>query len=52
LFRLAVILQQIWYRYHHGQTTNPAFAAFGDLAIYLEQRSRKLVGEAGETVDG
>jgi aminoglycoside phosphotransferase (APT) family kinase protein len=52
LFRLAVILQQIWYRYHHGQTTNPAFAAFGDLAVYLVQRGRQLVGEAGEVVDG
>ena len=24
LFRLAVIVQQIYYRYHHGQTRNPA----------------------------
>ena len=24
LFRLAVILQQIYYRYHHKQTTEPA----------------------------
>jgi aminoglycoside phosphotransferase (APT) family kinase protein len=29
LFRLAVIAQQIWYRYFHGQTTNEAYAVFG-----------------------
>ncbi|MDO8306807.1 MAG: phosphotransferase family protein [Actinomycetota bacterium] len=29
LFRLAVIIQQIWFRYRLGQTTNPAFSAFG-----------------------
>ncbi len=29
LFRLAVIAQQIYYRYHHGQTTNEAYAGFG-----------------------
>lgn len=29
LFRLAVIAQQIWFRYRRGETTNPAFASFG-----------------------
>ena len=29
LFRLAVIAQQIWYRYVHRQTTNEAYAVFG-----------------------
>ena len=29
LFRLAVIAQQIWYRYFHGQTHNEAYAVFG-----------------------
>ena len=29
LFRLAVIAQQIWYRYVHGQTHNQAYAVFG-----------------------
>ena len=29
LFRLAVIIQQIWARFRLGQTTNPAFAGFG-----------------------
>ena len=44
LFRLAVILQQIWWRYVHGETTNPAFAGFGSAVAYLEQRSRDRSG--------
>jgi aminoglycoside phosphotransferase (APT) family kinase protein len=43
LFRLAVIAQQIWYRYHHRQTTNETYAAFGPAVGYLEQRCRRLV---------
>lgn len=43
LFRLAVIVQQIYYRYFHGQTTNPAFADFGKLSNYLEQRCLRLI---------
>lgn len=38
LFRLAVILQQIWARFTAGQTTNPAFARFGDIVRILLQR--------------
>jgi aminoglycoside phosphotransferase (APT) family kinase protein len=44
LFRLAVIIQQIWYRYVLGQTHNPAFAGFGDAVAYLEQRTRRVAG--------
>jgi aminoglycoside phosphotransferase (APT) family kinase protein len=49
LFRLAVIIQQIWYRYAHGQTHNPAYAGFGAAVAYLEQRTRRVVstGSAG-----
>lgn len=43
LFRLAGIAQQIWYRYYHGQTTNPAFAQFGQMVNYLEQRCLTLI---------
>jgi aminoglycoside phosphotransferase (APT) family kinase protein len=46
LFRLAVIAQQIWYRYFHRQTTNEAYAVFGPAVGYLEQRCRMLVGGA------
>ncbi|MBO0846241.1 MAG: phosphotransferase family protein [Nocardioides sp.] len=44
LFRLAVIAQQIWYRYVHGQTHNEAYAVFGPAVAYLEQRCGRLVG--------
>lgn len=47
LFRLAVILQQIWYRYHHGQTTNPAFASFGAAAQYMDVRCQAILDRRG-----
>jgi aminoglycoside phosphotransferase (APT) family kinase protein len=40
LFRLQVILQQIYYRYHEGQTHNPAFAELYRFAEYLDSRCR------------
>ena len=43
LFRLAVIVQQIYYRYFHGQTKNPAFAGFGHISRYLEKRCHRLI---------
>jgi aminoglycoside phosphotransferase (APT) family kinase protein len=43
LFRLAVIAQQIWYRYALGQTHNEAYAVFGPAVGYLEQRCRRLL---------
>ena len=51
LFRLAVIAQQIWYRYFHKQTTNEAYAVFGPAVGYLETRCRQLVSTSstGET---
>ena len=39
LFRLAVIIQQIWARYRVGQTTNPAFAGFGEAVNTLINRA-------------
>ncbi len=35
LFRLAVIAQQIYYRFYHGQTDNPKFKHFGQLVNIL-----------------
>jgi aminoglycoside phosphotransferase (APT) family kinase protein len=35
LFRLAVIVQQIYKRDAQGTTTNPAFKSFGELAKIL-----------------
>ena len=46
LFRLAVIAQQIYYRYHHGQTTNEAYAAFGPAVQVLDRRLAKLPSAA------
>lgn len=43
LFRLAVIVQQIYFRYAQGQTTNPQFAGFGKVARYLEKRCLSLI---------
>jgi aminoglycoside phosphotransferase (APT) family kinase protein len=35
LFRLAAIVQQIYYRFFHGQTRDPRFAALGPMARVL-----------------
>jgi aminoglycoside phosphotransferase (APT) family kinase protein len=43
LFRLAAIIQQIYYRYHHGQTRNPAFKRFWLLVNYFDWRCRRLL---------
>lgn len=45
LFRLAGIAQQIYQRYRDGRTTNPRFASFGPMVIYLDIRCRSLIGE-------
>ncbi len=46
LFRLAAIIQQIYFRYHHGQTRNPAFKRFWLLVNYFDFRCRRLLREA------
>ncbi|MEE2032640.1 phosphotransferase family protein [Rhodococcus chondri] len=43
LFRLAVIAQQIYYRFHHGQTTNPAFKDFWVVVGYLDTRCNAII---------
>ncbi|WP_281647833.1 phosphotransferase family protein [Parendozoicomonas sp. Alg238-R29] len=43
LFRLAVIMQQIYYRYYHGQTQDKRFAMFHVAIAYMEQRCQKLI---------
>ncbi len=43
VFRLAVILQQIYYRYYHGQSKNPAFAAFAGRTNMLGNYARQLI---------
>ena len=43
LFRLAVIGLQIYYRYHHKQTNNPAFKKLWFLVNYLLWRCRRKI---------
>ena len=43
LFRLSVIIQQIWARYKAGQTTNPAFKGFGMGVNILVNRAQGLI---------
>ncbi len=45
LFKLAVIVQQIYYRYDLGQTDNPRFKSFGDMAnllLHIASKSAQL----------
>jgi aminoglycoside phosphotransferase (APT) family kinase protein len=46
MFRLAGIAQQIYYRYHHGQTQNPAFKDLWLAVAYLEHRCRTAISQA------
>lgn len=43
LFRVAAIIQQIYYRYHHGQTDNPAFRNFWMLNWAIWRRCRQVI---------
>lgn len=43
LFRLAVIVQQIYKRYDQGKTTNPAFSQFGEVAKVLIRQAQSIV---------
>ena len=44
IFKVAVVLQQIYYRYHVGQTSDPRFAT-------MEERVLGLVQVATEMMD-
>ena len=47
LFRLAVIAQQIYYRYQQGQTRNPAFRNFWMFVTYLGWRCGRIARRSG-----
>ena len=47
LFRLAGIVQQIYYRYHHKQTRNPAFKQFWIFSHYLLWRCNRAMKQKG-----
>lgn len=42
LFKLAVVLQQIFYRYHRGQTDDPRFAALDKRVTWLARIANSL----------
>lgn len=44
LFRLAVIVQQIYYRFVLGQTKNPRFAPFGRFCTVLSEAAAEVAG--------
>lgn len=46
LFRLAAIVQQIYYRFYRKQTDNPAFKWLWVFVHYLIHRCRKVIGRA------
>ena len=43
LFKIAVVIQQIYYRFVNGQTSDPRFANFGDRVTYLARRAAALL---------
>ena len=45
MFRLAGIAQQIYYRYYHKQTDNPAFKNFWVIVHALHARCLKLIAK-------
>ncbi|GAB3698321.1 phosphotransferase family protein [Mariniluteicoccus flavus] len=47
LFRLAGICQQIYHRFYHRKTTNPAFRGLGFAVWMLELRCRRIMRRAG-----
>jgi aminoglycoside phosphotransferase (APT) family kinase protein len=43
LFKIAVVIQQIYYRFVKGQTDDPRFANFGARVTYLARRATSLL---------
>jgi aminoglycoside phosphotransferase (APT) family kinase protein len=42
LFKIAVVIQQIFYRYKQGQTDDQRFATFGERVVYLARAATAL----------
>ena len=47
VFRLAVIAQQIYYRYYHGQAQDQRFKAFIAAVNVLDRTARRFIESAG-----
>jgi len=45
VFKLAVVLQQIFFRYRRGQTDDPRFAALGERVSWLARVAAQLAGK-------
>ena len=43
LFKIAVVVQQIYYRFVNGQTSDPRFANLGERVTYLARRAKELL---------
>lgn len=48
IFKLAVVIQQIYHRYQSGQTSDPRFANFGRQVEALARLAERLTREAGQ----
>jgi aminoglycoside phosphotransferase (APT) family kinase protein len=46
LFKIAVVIQQIYYRYVQGQTTDARFATFDARVAYLARHASNLARHA------
>lgn len=46
LFRLAVIVQQIYYRYYHGQTRDERFKTMSSAVSVLDQAAREVIEQS------
>ncbi|WP_419662987.1 aminoglycoside phosphotransferase [Desulfosarcina variabilis str. Montpellier] len=46
IFRMIVIVQQIYYRYYHGQTSNPRFKKFADGVPVLARMARRVIEQS------
>ena len=42
VFKIAVVIQQIYFRYVKGQTDDPRFAGFGERVAFLARRAARL----------
>jgi aminoglycoside phosphotransferase (APT) family kinase protein len=42
LFKIAVVIQQIYYRFVKGQTDDPRFASFGDRVAFLARHAARV----------
>ncbi len=48
MFRLSVIAQQIYFRYHHKQTRNPAYKNYWMFVQYMNLRCKKAIRNQGK----